>query len=109
LADRELFASDDDLVFVGEAGGFLDGSALRRRYTAALKRAGLRSLRFHDLRHTFGTRMIAKADIRRVQEWMGHADIQTTMRYLHYAPREEDAQLIAEAFQTNLSSAALAV
>ena len=31
--------------------------------------------------------MIAKADIRRVQEWMGHADIQTTMRYLHYAPR----------------------
>ncbi len=39
--------------------------------------------------------MIAKADIRRVQEWMGHADVQTTMRYLHYAPREEDAQLVA--------------
>ena len=80
-------------------GGYLDGSALRRRYTAALKRAGLRPLRFHDLRHTFGTRMIAKADIRRVQEWMGHADIQTTMKYLHYAPREEDAALVAEAFQ----------
>jgi integrase len=43
--------------------------------------------------------MIAKADIRRVQEWMGQADIQATMRYLHYAPREEDAQLVAEAFQ----------
>jgi hypothetical protein len=42
--------------------------------------------------------MIAKADIRRVQEWMGHVDIQTTMRYLHYAPREEDARLVAEAF-----------
>jgi integrase len=42
--------------------------------------------------------MIGKADIRRVQEWMGHADIQTTMRYLHYAPREEDARLVAEAF-----------
>ena len=38
--------------------------------------------------------MIAKADIRRVQEWMGHADIQMTMKYLHYAPREEDAQLV---------------
>jgi integrase len=50
------------------------------------------------LRHKFGTRMIAKADIRCVQEWMGHADIQTTMRYLHYAPREEDARLVAEAF-----------
>jgi hypothetical protein len=43
--------------------------------------------------------MIAKADIRRVQEWMGHADIQTTMRYLHYAPRAEDARLVAEAFR----------
>jgi len=43
--------------------------------------------------------MIAKADIRRVQEWMGHTDIQTTMRYLHYAPHAEDAALVAEAFR----------
>ena len=85
-------------MFASELGTFLDGSALRRRYKVALERARLRPLRFHDLRHTFGTRMIAKADIRRVQEWMGHADIQTTMRYLHYAPREEDARLVAEAF-----------
>jgi hypothetical protein len=44
--------------------------------------------------------MIARADIRRVQEWMRHADIQTTMKYLHYAPRPNDAQLVAEAFAT---------
>jgi integrase len=94
LGRREHWVGDD-LVFAGEAGGHLDGSALRRRYKASLAAAGLRSLRFHDLRHTFGTRMIAKADIRRVQEWMGHADIQTTMRYLHYAPRDEDAALVA--------------
>ncbi len=99
LSQRSHFTGEDDLVFVGEAGSYLDGSALRRRYKSALKKAKLRQLRFHDLRHTFGTRMIAKADIRRVQEWMGHADIQTTMRYLHYAPREEDAQLVAEAFR----------
>jgi hypothetical protein len=43
--------------------------------------------------------MIAKADIRRVQEWMGHADVQTTMKYLHYVPRPDDAALVAEAFQ----------
>ena len=105
---REDWTGDDDLVFAGEAGGYLDGSALRRRYKAALARAGLRPLRFHDLRHTFGTRMIAKADIRRVQEWMGHADIQTTMRYLHYAPRAEDAALVAEAFALPDTSASAA-
>jgi len=98
LGRRADWTSDEDLVFCGETGSYLDGSALRRRYKTALTAAGLRPLRFHDLRHTFGTRMIAKADIRRVQEWMGHADIQTTMRYLHYAPREEDARLVAEAF-----------
>ena len=98
LGERESWVAEDDLVFSGEAGGYLDGSALRRRYKVALQAAGLRALRFHDLRHTFGTRMIAKADIRRVQEWMGHADVQTTMRYLHYAPRREDARLVAEAF-----------
>jgi hypothetical protein len=89
LGRREDWIGDDDLVFVGATGGYLDGSVLRRRYKAALAEAALRPLRFHDLRHTFGTRMIAKTDIRRVQEWMGHADIQTTMRYLHYAPRSE--------------------
>ena len=82
----------------GELGLYLDGDALGRRYKKALARAGLRPLRFHDLRHTFGTRMIAKADIRRVQEWMGHADIATTMRYLHYVERPDEAALVADAF-----------
>jgi integrase len=99
LGQRALSTGDDDLVFVGDHGFYLDASALRRRYTAALQRAGLRPLRFHDLRHTFGTRMIAVADIRRVQEWMGHADIQTTMRYLHYVPRGDEADLVSKAFQ----------
>jgi len=99
LSCRESFSGEDDPVFAGIAGARLDGSALRRRYSAALTRGGLRRLRFHDLRHTFGTRMIATADIRRVQEWMGHADAQTTMKYLHYVPRAEDAQLVAQAFR----------
>jgi integrase len=105
LGQRNDWTGEDDLVFVGVGGDYLDGSALRRRYAAALDRAGLRRLRFHDLRHTFGTRMIAKADIRRVQEWMGHADIQTTMRYLHYVPRDDDAALVAEAFRPRETAA----
>jgi integrase len=98
LGRRERYTGEDEFVFAGEHGLPLDGDALSSRYQRALEVAGLRRLRFHDLRHTFGTRMIAKADIRRVQEWMGHADIQTTMKYLHYAPRAEDAELVTSAF-----------
>jgi integrase len=98
LAQRLRWTGDDDLVFPGEIGGYLDGSALRRRYGTALARAGLRQLRFHDLRHTFGTAMIAKADIVRVMEWMGHADVQTTRGYLHYRPQPDDVRLADEAF-----------
>ena len=47
-----------------------------------------------------GRRAHPPAAIRRVQEWMGHADIQTTMKYLHYESRKEDADLVARAFRT---------
>jgi integrase len=87
LAHSDRRTEDDDLVFLEDWGGYVDARALGRRNATALERAGRRQLRFHDLRHTFGARMIARADILRVQEWMGHADVQTTMKYLHYAPR----------------------
>jgi hypothetical protein len=41
-------------------------------------------LRFHDPRHTFGSLAINHASIVQVQNWMGHADIKTPMRYLHH-------------------------
>ena len=77
---------------VGEHGN--DDEA-RDEFYEALDAAGLGHLRateepivFHDLRHTFGTQCAAKViDLRKIQAWMGHADIQTTMRYLHYVPR----------------------
>jgi integrase len=53
----------------------------------------------HDLRHSFGTTCAAKGiDLRRIQAWMGHADIQTTMRYLHYVPQHDDAARLTAAF-----------
>lgn len=108
VSQREYWTGDDDLVFVGITGGYLDGSALSKRYRAALKRAALRQLRFHDLRHTFGTRVIGVADIRRVQEWMGHANVQTTMQYLHYVPRPQDAALVGSAFEPQVDPPDLA-
>ena len=88
-----------DLVFPGERGEYLDGSALRRRYKKALKAAKLRPLRFHDLRHTFGSIAIDQATIVQVQAWMGHADVQTTMKYMHHRSRAGDARLLSAAFR----------
>lgn len=100
LANSGSQAPEDGLVFPGSGGSYMDGTALYRRYKAALRRAGLRDLRFHDLRHTFGTQVIGNGSVSILQlkDWMGHADIATTMKYLHYSPRARDADLIADAF-----------
>jgi integrase len=88
----------DDLVFPGHRGEYLDSTALRKRFKKAIEKAKLRPLRFHDLRHTFGSLMINQASIVQVQEWMGHADIQTTRKYLHHRHRPDDAKLATKAF-----------
>jgi integrase len=96
----------DELVFPGEDGGYLDGSALRRRYSKAQTRAGVRPLRFHDLRHTFGSLVISRASLVQVQAWMGHADVKTTMRYLHHRSHAADADLLDGVFAPGDPSAA---
>ena len=97
LKDREHFADDDDLVFCSLVGGFLDSFALRRRFYAAIKRAGLRRIRFHDLRHHFGSLAITVLDPNAVQSYMGHQHYSTTQRYLHHKPRPEHARLLDQA------------
>ena len=98
LGQRGRFTGDEDPVFTGTTGGHLDVSALRRRYTAAVKRAQLRALPFHSLRHYFGSIAVNGASLVQVQSWMGHAHIQTTARYLHAKSQASDAQLLADAF-----------
>jgi integrase len=95
--ERDRFTEDDELVFNRE-GEHLDPFALRRRYYRTLKRAGLRRLRFHDLRHAFGSAAITKLDPYAVQSYMGHQHYSTTQRYLHHKPRREDAARLADAF-----------
>jgi integrase len=106
LGQREHFIGEDDLVFAGAAGGHVDSRVLRAEYKAALARAGLRPLRFHDLRHTFGTRAVEQAEsILELKEWMGHANVQTTMRYLHYKSKADAARRLAEAFRDEADGA----
>lgn len=55
-----------------------------RVFTPALKEAGIKNFVWHDLRHTFGSRLaMAGVDLRSIQELMGHKSIQMTLRYSH--------------------------
>lgn len=66
----------------------------------ACRRAGLRELGWHALRHTFASHLVMRgAPLKAVQELLGHATIEMTMRYAHLAPaaRREAVQLLASA------------
>lgn len=88
LHGNSSFTADTDLVFAHpDTGGPYDASKMRKRFKGAVAAAGIRSIRFHDLRHTFGTRMVAAgAPLRTIQEWMGHRDYKTTEIYADFAP-----------------------
>ena len=97
---RSSYSADEDLVFAHpETGNPLDRSKVTKRFKAACRAAGVRPVRFHDLRHTFGTRMAASGQpIRSIQEFLGHADVKTTQIYMHYAPSEREVAMVNEAF-----------
>jgi integrase len=96
------YQQDRDLVFAHPQSGLpLDASALRVRYKDALKAAGLRKVRFHDLRHTFGTHCAAAGvPMRTLQEWMGHAQLQTTEIYADYAPSSHEKEMVRTRLRT---------
>ncbi len=100
LRARSLYPADSDLVFAHpETGRPLDRSKLVRRFKRALERAEVRRITFHELRHTFGTRMAASGvPLRTLQHWMGHADSKTTQIYAHYQPSDAEADTVDAAF-----------
>ncbi|MGA9857927.1 MAG: site-specific integrase [Solirubrobacteraceae bacterium] len=106
LSRRSDFTAPDDYVFVNRLGRRLDASALRRRFERARDAAGLEPLRFHDLRHTYGSLLVAGGiDLASVKAAMGHARIATTERYLRARPAGE----LADRFTAALSGLAPAI
>jgi integrase len=80
------FKGEDDLIFPSEHGTPLDGrNMVRRNFEPALRRAGLPRIRFHDLRHTFASLLIAQGEHPKlISEQLGHASVQITLdRYGH--------------------------
>jgi integrase len=110
LHQATAYPADEDLVFANpHTGRPMNGNAVLKSYQRALESAGVRRVRFHDLRHTFGTRMAAAGvPMRTLQEWMGHRDYKTTLIYADYAPGAHEVDLVNGAFSgtnagTNLS------
>jgi integrase len=90
------------LIFCTESGTLLDPKNLvKRAFNPALKAAGIRHIRFHDLRRTYTALLIAQGESPKyIQNQLGHASIQTTLdRYGHLMPdtHREAAKRLDEA------------
>ena len=93
---------DRGLVFPNPTGGFLSPDALTSGpLKRPLQRAGLPSIRFHDLRHTCATILLSRGvHAKFVQELLGHATISITLdTYSHVLPGMDDglADVMGEA------------
>jgi integrase len=100
LSKRGDFTAPDDFVVCNVVTGrILDGSALRRRYKYAQIEAGVHEMRWHDLRHTYGSLLAASGEeLVTIKAAMGHANISTTEVYLHARPATELAARFSKAF-----------
>ncbi len=77
-------------VFPGPTGEKM--ASLKTAWGKVAKAAGLKNFTFHDLRHTFASKLVqAGVDLNTVRELLGHADIKMTLRYAHLAPEHKAA------------------
>ena len=65
---------------------------IKTSWAAILRKAQITHFRFHDLRHTFASKLVmAGVDLNTVRELLGHADIKMTLRYAHLAAEHKAA------------------
>jgi integrase len=86
VPDSLAQARDSELVFSSYRKIGSRVSDLKKGFRTGVRLAGIKHVRFHDLRHTFATRLVrAGVDLITVQQLLGHARITMTARYAHSA------------------------
>jgi site-specific recombinase XerD len=74
-------------VFLGSDGKPITRNEMKKPLWRICRRAGLRQIGWHVLRHTFCSHLAMQGAVpKAIQELAGHSSISTTMRYMHLAP-----------------------
>ncbi len=84
---------EEDLVFPNHKGKIMDADNLiKRHFHPTLRRSGLRRIRFHDLRHTYASLLIAQSEnLKFIQQQLGHSSAQVTLDcYGHLMPQVQN-------------------
>lgn len=86
--NRKLFGREyieNNYIFKWDNGETYKPDYISRKFGKLLKSNNLRKIRFHDLRHSCASLLVANGfQLKDIQEWLGHADIQTTANiYAH--------------------------
>ena len=90
----------DGYVFVDEMGDRITPDYLTTAFPAFLKRHGFKRMRFHDLRHSCASLLLANGvPLKQIQEWLGHSDFSTTANiyaHLDYTSKLSSAQAMVD-------------
>ena len=104
--NKELFKKSynhkfDEYVFVDDIGDLINPDIISNRFRTLLRKNHLKHIRFHDLRHSCASLLVAsKVPMKNIQEWLGHSNFNTTAdvySHLDYSSKYESANAINQA------------
>ena len=108
--NKELFKKSynhkyDEYVFVDDIGDLINPDIISNRFRTLLRKNHLKHIRFHDLRHSCASLLVAsKVPMKNIQEWLGHSNFNTTAdvySHLDYSSKYESANALSKALSFN--------